>query len=115
MVIGAVVALLPVLGFPLAWEAFFQVLAGLSIVGLSVWSTIDKKLSLKAKAQMRQMRKTVTSSPDGIPGDSTTPLVPPVTPDFGKRVTDFYPKTGQPGRRLSDIKPPLTSPEEPLL
>lgn len=109
MVIGAVVALLPVLGFPLAWEAFFQVVAGLSIVGLSVWSTIDKKLSLKAKAQMRQMRKAVTPAPEGVP------LVPPVTPDFGKRVTDFYPKTGQPGRRLTDIKPPLTSHEEPLL
>lgn len=100
-------ALLPLLGFPSAWEAFFQVLAGLSIIGLSVWSQIDRKLSQKAKAQMRQMRK-VTPSAEG----TDTPVVPAVTPDFGKRVTDFYPKTGQPGRRVSDLKHSPSLPAE---
>ena len=56
VVLGVLVALLPVLGFPRAWEAFFQVVAGLSIVGLSIWSNIDRKLKIKAKAQMRSRK-----------------------------------------------------------
>jgi hypothetical protein len=115
IVLGLLVALLPVLGFPRSWEVFFQVLAGLSIVVLSVWSTIDRKLKLQAKAQQRQARKAV--SPEELDTISHTPgVVPPVTPDYGKRITDFYPKTGQPGRRLTDIKPtlePLSNEEEP--
>jgi hypothetical protein len=105
------VALLPLLGFPGAWEAFFQVVAGLSIVGLSVWSQIDKKLSQKAKAQMRAMRK---AGPDTVPvmAESESPKVPEPTPSFGKRITDFYPKTGQPGRRAADLKPASPAPEE---
>ena len=103
--LGVLIALLPVLGFPRAWESFFQVLAGLAIVLLSVWSTIDKKIMLKHKAQVRQARK-VTSEPSAT--DDSVPLVPSVTPDYGKRVTDFYPKTGQPGRRMSDINPTIT-------
>ena len=55
--IGAIIALLPVLGFPHVWEAFFQILAGLAIVFLSVWVNIDKKLKLQAKAHQRQARK----------------------------------------------------------
>jgi hypothetical protein len=98
IILGACVALLPLLGFPKAWESFFQIVAGLSIIGLSVWSTIDRKLSLKAKAQMRQGRK--AAMPEVAPG-----VVPPVSEEFGKRITDFYPKTGQPGRRMSDILP----------
>ena len=58
LVLGVLIALLPVLGFPHSWESFFQVVAGLSIILLSVWATIDRKLTLKAKAQMRQGRKT---------------------------------------------------------
>ena len=50
-------ALLPLLGFPRAWESFFQVVVGLSIVLISIWSSIDKRLTLKAKAQKRQLRK----------------------------------------------------------
>lgn len=57
LVLGVLIALMPVLGFPHAWESFFQVVAGLSIILLSVWATIDRKLTLKAKAQMRQARK----------------------------------------------------------
>jgi len=59
LVLGLIIALLPVLGFPHTWESFFQVVAGLSIIMLSVWATIDRKLTLKAKAQMRQTRKVV--------------------------------------------------------
>ncbi|MBI2673882.1 MAG: hypothetical protein HYX23_01200 [Candidatus Zambryskibacteria bacterium] len=55
--LGLVIALLPLLGFPNIWESFFQVVAGLSIILLSVWATIDKRLSLKAKAQKRQIHK----------------------------------------------------------
>jgi len=57
IVIGLLVALLPILGFPYLWESFFQVAAGLSIVLLSIWAGIDKRLSLKAKAQRRQAHK----------------------------------------------------------
>ena len=106
--IGVVIALLPVLGFPHSWEAFFQVVAGLSIVILSVWATIDKKLKLQAKAQQRQARKDLPVSEP----------VPPIVPELVKRVTDFYPKTGQQGRRLTDLKSTYEPPrdaEEPEL
>ena len=55
--LGALIALLPLLGFPHTWESFFQVITGLAIILLSVWVTIDKRLSLKAKAQKRQIHK----------------------------------------------------------
>jgi len=55
--LGLIIALLPLLGFPRLWESFFQVVAGLSIILLSIWTTIDKRLSLKAKAQKRQLHK----------------------------------------------------------
>lgn len=58
--LGVIIALLPALGFPNSWEAFFQVLTGLSIILLSVWATIDRKLSLKAKAQMRNRARKAT-------------------------------------------------------
>jgi hypothetical protein len=103
--LGALVALLPLLGFPKSWESFFQVFAGLSIVLLSVWATIDRKLSLKAKAQMRQSRKFGAPATPEAPESDAVPS--------GKRVTDFYPKTGQPGRRLTDLK--RTEPSEPTI
>ena len=83
LVLGVLIALLPVLGFPRSWESFFQVLAGFAIVLLPVWPTSDRMLSVKAKAQLRQTRK---------------------------RVTDFYPKTGQLGRRVSDLSPTIDEP-----
>lgn len=55
--LGVIIAILPLLGFPRLWESFFQVATGLSIVLLSVWATIDKRLTLKAKAQRRQIHK----------------------------------------------------------
>jgi len=57
IVIGLLVALLPILGFPHLWESFFQITAGFSIVLLSIWVSIDKRLSLKAKAQRRHVHK----------------------------------------------------------
>ena len=55
--LGVLVALLPLLGFTRSWESVFQVVAGFSIVLISIWATIDKRLSLKAKAQKRQIHK----------------------------------------------------------
>lgn len=57
-----VVALLPILGFPKSWESIMQVIIGISIVALTVLISIDKKLSLRAKAQRRQARKIITIS-----------------------------------------------------
>ena len=55
--LGAFVALLPILGFPSSWESVFEVIVGLAIILTSVWSTIDKKLTQKAKAQKRQSQR----------------------------------------------------------
>ena len=60
IIAGALVAILPILGFPGTWEAIFQVFAGFSIIGLSIWTTIDKKLSLKVKARERAERRRLT-------------------------------------------------------
>ncbi|MHB1330545.1 MAG: hypothetical protein ACYCY6_01080 [Minisyncoccota bacterium] len=59
LVTGFFIALLPVLGFPPAWESFFQVAGGLGIVLLSVLISIDKRLTQKAKAERRNMKKRV--------------------------------------------------------
>ena len=115
VVLGALVALIPLSGLPLAGKNFLEIVAGLSIIGLSVWSQIDKKLSVRAKAQMRVARK-VAFAPEIVEGDA--PQASEHTPSFSKRVTDFYPKTGQVGRRASDLKlitPPvdMETEEEP--
>ena len=57
IVIGILIALMPALGFPHSWESFFQVVVGLGLVFISVWATIDKRLTLKAKAEKRQLHK----------------------------------------------------------
>ncbi len=54
-VIGFLIALLPILGFPHAWEIFFQIVSGLSIVGLSILISIDKRLMQKSKAEKRMV------------------------------------------------------------
>ncbi|OGM92034.1 MAG: hypothetical protein A3J09_02880 [Candidatus Zambryskibacteria bacterium RIFCSPLOWO2_02_FULL_51_21] len=118
--IGVVIALLPVLGFPHSWESFFQILAGLSIVLLSVWANIDKKLKLQAKAHQRQARRATdalreTERDGASPGRAS--FQQETTPDrkeaeYGKRVTDFYPRTGQLGRRLTDLNPNYELPLE---
>ena len=55
--LAVIIALEPLLGFPHRWESFFQIFAGISIVLISVWSIIDKKISLRVKAQKRQIHK----------------------------------------------------------
>ena len=55
--LGALVVLLPVLGFPTSWESFLEVLIGLSIIATSTWATIDKKLTQKAKADRRRQER----------------------------------------------------------
>lgn len=53
LAIGFFIALLPFLGFPHTWESFFEIVGGLGIVGLSLAISIDKRLSMKAKAERR--------------------------------------------------------------
>lgn len=57
LTLGFLIALFPILGFPYAWEMFFQVVFGLSIVALSVLVSVDRRLSMKARVQKRQARK----------------------------------------------------------
>lgn len=73
-------------------------MAGLAIVMLSIWTSIDRKLTLKAKAQQRLAKKGAVDAHPILTDDPST---------FSKRITDFYPKTGQPGRRASDLNPTL--------
>ncbi len=161
--IGVLVALLPILGFPRGWESLFQVLAGLSLVLLSIWSSIDKKISLRAKAQKRQeVRKMMEESAslnqednkvldEGLGSEETEqeeqeepaeevenqdeesetieeskeeenskeaenveeveedkkeeekPKAKKAKRKYTRKVTDLYPKTGQRGRRSTDI------------
>lgn len=55
--LGVLIALMPLLGFGHKFEAVFQVFAGVAIILLSVWSSIDKYLSLRAKAEQRRRRR----------------------------------------------------------
>ena len=98
--LGAIIVLIHIFdGFPNAWESFLGIVAGFSIVLLSVWANIDKKLTLKAKARERQTRR-ITPAESAVPvTDDNTDLL-----EASRRVTDFYPKTGQKGRRITDIK-----------
>jgi hypothetical protein len=103
--IGILVALLPILGFPRSWESYFQVAAGLSLVALSVWSTIDKKISQRAKAHKRQTERmqveaVVRGEEEAVEEEKEEEKKPG---RFGRRITDLYPKTGQRGRRAADI------------
>lgn len=82
--LGALIALLPILGFPHSWEAFFQIVAGLAIVLLSVWANIDRKLTLKAKAQKRQAHKRLQAEIQATPE--------PLRPDSPDQAWD---KSGQ--------------------
>jgi hypothetical protein len=91
--LGGLTALLPVLGFPHQWESILQVLIGLSIVLLSVLITVDKKITQKLKAKRRLERR---NNPEYMTREESENL--------RRRMTDFYPKTGQPGRRATDIK-----------
>lgn len=75
LVIGFFIALLPLLGFPHAWESFFEVVGGLGIVLLSVLMAVDRRLLMKAKAEKRLRRrrersiKEVPMSPESQPNE----------------------------------------------
>jgi hypothetical protein len=57
LVLGCLIALLPVLGFPHAWEEFFEIVGGLGIVLLSIMISVDKRLTQKIRAERRQVHR----------------------------------------------------------
>ncbi len=57
LVLGCLIALLPVLGFPHVWEEFFEIAGGLGIVLLSVMISVDKRLTQKMRAEKRQVHR----------------------------------------------------------
>lgn len=97
--LGFLIALLPVLGFPQSWESFLEVASGLIIVLLSVLMSVDRRLTLKAKAEKRASRKRA------LVNASLAEVDPEM---FGRRETDHIPPViaeTQPivtGRRASD-------------
>lgn len=100
LTLGVLTALLPILGFPYAWESFFQIVFGFSIVLLSVLISVDRRLSLKARVQKRQARKRAVVD--------TNPEV-----QYGRRAADIVPdqKSARFGRRATDVVVPLSVPE----
>lgn len=76
IVTGFFISLLPVLGFPHAWESFFQVVGGLGIVLLSVMISIDKRLTQKAKAEKRIKRRRQRSETGAETASSETDSQP---------------------------------------
>ncbi len=97
LALGFLIALLPVLGFPHAWESFFEVAAGLGIVLLSVLISVDKRLMQKAKAERRQVRRR-TQVNEEIAGEELH--------TFGRRATDITPERRRVvrlGRRATDV------------
>jgi hypothetical protein len=89
LVIGFLLALLPSLGFPPSWDEFFMVASGLLIVLLSVLISVDRRLTLKAKAEKRVARKRalVTNS---ITEEVSEPreVTSENTVMYGRRATD---------------------------
>jgi hypothetical protein len=97
LTIGFLIALLPVFGFPHTWEIIFQTIGGLSIVFLSVMISVDKRITLKAKAQKRHNKRRALSEPitEG--------------PTYGRRATDLDVNGNKIrfGRRATDIVLPV--------
>lgn len=97
LTLGFLIALLPILGFPYAWETAFEVIAGLSIVFLSVMISVDKRITLKAKAQKRHVKRKILSEPGTE------------VPAYGRRASDID-VNGEKirfGRRATDIVVPV--------
>ena len=95
LALGFVIALLPLLGFPHAWESFFQVFAGLGIVFLSFMISVDKRLLQRSKAEKRLARKRAET--DALAAEH--PQAPTIR--FGRRATDHV------------VTPPLSTNPEP--
>jgi hypothetical protein len=97
LTIGFLIALLPVFGFPHSWEVAMQIIGGLSIVFLSVMISVDKRITLKAKAQKRHNKRRALSEP--ISEEE----------NYGRRATDVD-INGEKirfGRRATDIVLPV--------
>ncbi len=95
--LGFLIALLPLFGFPHSWETAFEVIGGLSIVFLSVMISVDKRITLKAKAQRRHVKRRALNEP-------LTEV-----PAYGRRATDVD-INGEKirfGRRATDIVLPV--------
>jgi hypothetical protein len=97
LALGFFIALLPELGFPHSWEAFFQVATGLLIVLLSVLISVDRRLTMKSKAEKRHMRKRALVEVQMAQADPHT---------YGRRASDHVdtPQVIVPHRRASDKK-----------
>ncbi len=91
LALGFFIALLPVLGFPHTWESFFEVASGLLIVLLSVLISVDRRLTLKAKAEKRTYRKKALVSSNSATENTAA---------FGRRATDMLGASY--GRRATD-------------
>ncbi len=94
LALGFFIALLPILGFPHAWESFFEVASGLLIVFLSVLISVDRRLTMKSKAEKRHLRKRalIEAQTSNIEGEN-----------FGRRATDHVRETPtQYHRRATD-------------
>lgn len=109
IVIGVFIALLPFLGFPPKWDTFFEIVAGLSIVFFSVWSSIDRRLIMKAKAEKRMQRKralvdvTLARENPDMYGRREVDKHPEEVVVEGRRAADIVPEA-RVGRRASDRK-----------
>ncbi|MDB5194428.1 MAG: hypothetical protein JWN50_442 [Parcubacteria group bacterium] len=101
LALGFFIALLPVLGFPHSWESFFEVASGLLIVFLSVLISVDRRLTLKSKAEKRHLRKRAlvnVQMAEAMPADRqaeshvygrrASDHVPEAVPHYGRRVSD---------------------------
>ena len=88
LTLGFFIALLPLLGFPHSWETFFEVVSGLGIVLLSIMISVDKRLSQKAKAERRQLRRRTELGPNEPMPDRRR--------RFSRRATDINPQATPP-------------------
>lgn len=88
LAIGFLLVLLPILGFPPNWDEFFMVASGLLIVLLSVLIAVDRRLTLKAKAEKRSARKRAIAT--SAVASSISDEVASETQDvlYGRRSTD---------------------------
>lgn len=104
LALGFFIALLPVLGFPYAWESFFEVASGLLIVFLSVLISVDRRLTMKSKAEKRQLRKRAL-----VEAQIATTEVQ----NFGRRATDHLDEPTVYNRRATDKRLPVRDGDTP--
>jgi hypothetical protein len=81
--LGVLIALMPFLGFPRAWENIFQIAVGLSIVLLSILIALDKRITQKVKARTRQAARKRTGEVAGTSHLEPGSVDPINISDFG--------------------------------